>query len=199
LFLRIDVLLLQNYFLPPNYLEVLLKNVTGIQRRRLVNGEWCSAEGAVFDKWDSVFVTEMDYGKDDYTYIAAGVDWGFRHKSAIIVVGLHMDQKRIRIMDEFTCTGEYAEELVLNCIKMQEKWGIDEFYYDYANAELGKRMENAGLNTKMANKDIDIGLAVFNNYIQWKERIRMITVSTRCQQFIAEMGDYCYDKITENE
>lgn len=185
----------QNFFLPENYLKKQLASITGLQKRRLVKGEWCSAEGAVFDKWDTYYITKED--PSTFKYIVAGVDWGFKHKSAIMVVGLNEDNESIRILDEYTCSGEYSEEVVEMADQLQKKWNIDEFYYDHSNAELGKKLENAGLVTKKANKDIGLGLAIMNNYIRWKDHKRMMTVSPRCTEFIQEISGYAYDKKTQ--
>lgn len=48
----IQFLLEDNPGLEPDYVERLKRQYVGLWRRRYINGEWCMAEGAVFDMFD---------------------------------------------------------------------------------------------------------------------------------------------------
>jgi PBSX family phage terminase large subunit len=41
-----------NTFLDPDFITDLKKEYTGLWYRRFIDGEWCQAEGAVYDTWD---------------------------------------------------------------------------------------------------------------------------------------------------
>jgi PBSX family phage terminase large subunit len=66
-----------NPFLEKDYLETL-DALTGVQRRRMLLGEWCDNEGAVYDEFDESIhvIDEMPHGWQRWQFIR-GVDFGY--------------------------------------------------------------------------------------------------------------------------
>ncbi|GAA3441051.1 PBSX family phage terminase large subunit [Planomonospora venezuelensis] len=79
-----------NPALDPAYVTSLKQEYVGLWYRRFILGEWCLAEGAVFDMWDETrhVVTELP---PIVQWIAAGVDYGTVNPFAALMLGLGAD------------------------------------------------------------------------------------------------------------
>lgn len=80
-----------------------LSRMSGHRRRRLADGEWCAAEGQVYDNFDTarhVIQGSLEKREDGYWWVkresgedikilwfAAGVDWGFKSPGCLSVWG----------------------------------------------------------------------------------------------------------------
>lgn len=69
--------LYDNPFLTPEFVRKLERSYVGMFRRRYILGEWCMAEGAVYDSWDPDrhTIPRADIPALD-RWIGAGVDYG---------------------------------------------------------------------------------------------------------------------------
>lgn len=64
-------------FLSPEFIELLERSYTGMFRRRYILGEWCMAEGAIYDAWDPArHVLPFAVLPPMERWIGAGVDYG---------------------------------------------------------------------------------------------------------------------------
>ncbi|HEY9367555.1 PBSX family phage terminase large subunit [Streptomyces sp.] len=79
-----------NPSLEPDYVERLKKQYTGLWYRRFIQGEWCLAEGAVFDMWDPSrhIVAEVPAIR---RWIGVGVDYGTVNPFAALLLGMGVD------------------------------------------------------------------------------------------------------------
>ncbi len=77
-----------NIYLDPDYVSSLKMEYTGLWYRRFILGEWCQAEGAVYDMWDeSKHVIEELPDLPYQRFI--GVDYGTSNPTAFIDVAAH--------------------------------------------------------------------------------------------------------------
>lgn len=79
-----------NPFLPAEYVSDLKREYVGLWYRRFVRGEWCLAEGAVFDMWNPD-VMVVDVVPQIQRWIGLGVDYGNTNPFAALVLGLGTD------------------------------------------------------------------------------------------------------------
>ena len=79
-----------NPALDPQYVRDLKAEYTGLWYRRFINGEWCLAEGSVYDMWDEDrhVVSELPKGM---RWLSAGVDYGNVNPFAALLLGLGPD------------------------------------------------------------------------------------------------------------
>jgi PBSX family phage terminase large subunit len=77
-----------NPTLDPAYVEAIKAEFTGLWYRRMVLGEWCMAEGAIFDMWDPDRHV-VDELPPMWRWIALGVDYGTSNAFAGLLLGVH--------------------------------------------------------------------------------------------------------------
>lgn len=79
-----------NPALAPEYVKALKAEFVGLWYRRMVMGEWCLAEGAIYDMWDPDrhVVTDLPMMR---RWIGMGIDYGTTNPLSAIVLGLGVD------------------------------------------------------------------------------------------------------------
>lgn len=112
-------LLEDNLTLDPAFVEALKREYTGVWYRRYILGEWCIAEGAIWDTWDEVVhvVSEIPARRRLY----AAVDYGTNNPTVFLLVSEGRD-RRWCVEREYSWDGrekqrqktdsEYADDLV---------------------------------------------------------------------------------------
>jgi PBSX family phage terminase large subunit len=79
-----------NPSLPRSYIEETKKEHVGLWYRRLVLGDWCLAEGAVYEMFDPDRHV-VDILPDIRRWIALGIDYGTTNPFAGVLVGMGVD------------------------------------------------------------------------------------------------------------
>jgi hypothetical protein len=80
-----------NPSLEPAYLN-RLSRLTGVRRRRLYLGEWCSAEGQIFDNFDSErIICQPDALPKKFSWYMAGLDFGSNNPGCLLIAGFDSD------------------------------------------------------------------------------------------------------------
>jgi len=80
-----------NPSLEPAYLN-RLSRLTGVRRRRLYLGEWCSAEGQILDNFDSErHIVQPDALPAKFSWFMAGLDFGSNNPGCLLVAGFDSD------------------------------------------------------------------------------------------------------------
>lgn len=79
-----------NPTLDPAYVEAIKREYVGLWYRRFILGEWCLAEGAVFDMFDEDrhVVSELPAIN---RWLALGIDYGTRNATAALMLALGAD------------------------------------------------------------------------------------------------------------
>lgn len=82
------------------YIESL-DQLTGVRKRRLRFGEWCAAEGLVWENFDrNVHVVPAPTDYRQFKWFIAGMDWGYTDPGTIEVFGVDHD-RRIFLLEEY--------------------------------------------------------------------------------------------------
>lgn len=86
-----------------------LQKLSGVRRTRLLDGKWCTAEGAVWDTWDAS-VHMLDRPKDlkralGITWFVGAVDWGFSDPGVFQVWGIDAQKRAYRVAEWYTTSG----------------------------------------------------------------------------------------------
>ena len=93
----------------PEYLA-RLANLTGVRRRRLYLGEWCSAEGAVWENFDrDIHIIDVQAdrnGHPDYRALGlkdfiGSMDWGYSAPGVLQVWGRDGDKRMVRVAEVY--------------------------------------------------------------------------------------------------
>lgn len=92
-----------NPWLADDYVAALKTEYIGLWYKRMILGEWCMAEGAIYDMWDADRHI-IDVVPAIQRWIGVGVDYGDRHPFAALMLGLGEDRN-------LYVTGEYRHDI----------------------------------------------------------------------------------------
>ena len=98
-----------NLFLPDGYVQSLEASYDADWTRRYLKGEWFTMEGAIYSEFDRD-VHVGDFKDRMFTLYRAGLDYGFRNPSCLLVVGVDGDGNFYVVM-EFYKSGLTISEL----------------------------------------------------------------------------------------
>lgn len=92
-----------NPWLEADYIAALKTEYVGLWYKRMILGEWCMAEGAIYDMWnpDQHIISSIP---PIQRWIGVGVDYGDRHPFAALMLGLGEDRN-------LYLTGEYRHDI----------------------------------------------------------------------------------------
>ena len=120
-----------------------LSNLTGVRRKRLLEGIWATAEGAVYDMFDSaVHVKERNPAEMKSWYL--GMDEGYTNPAVIMLIGEDSDGRH-HIHREF-----YKRGQLQNVIVDQAK----DWYTEYKCSLVAVDAAAAGLIAELRNNGI---------------------------------------------
>jgi len=117
-----------------------LQRLSGVRRRRLLDGVWAAPEGLVYESFaDHILEAGEDFDLDKLPAkvrrVCAAVDWGW-HDPAAVVVAAECEDNVIYIIDEIYATELPTPELIKKCVRMVGRWNVDVWYADRARPDL---------------------------------------------------------------
>lgn len=152
-----------NDILSEEYKQSIKQSIPpGYRYDRDILGRWVGVEGMVYKQYDS----KRHIKAIEPTYInryVFGVDWGFRHRGAIVVLGISGQQYHVveviakdnLLIDDWVTEGHY----------IKEKYGNYPFYCDTAMPAYIEQFEREGLNAQYGNKSIIAGVEYVNRLL----------------------------------
>lgn len=177
---------------PAEYIDIL-NRMTGVQHKRLVEGLWVQAEGAVYDNFDqSIHVTERDGKEMQSWYIA--IDEGYTNPAVILLIGEDSDG-RWHVAREFYRSGVLQERVVGEVVNWMDEWSITFAAVDESAAGLIADLKNAGVPAQGAKGRVLDGIQAIQNRlkVQGDNRPRL-TVSSACPNLITEFESYVWKR-----
>lgn len=126
-----------------------LDKLTGVRRKRLRDGIWASADGAVFDNFDPLTdgTHVRKQNAENYKRFRLAMDEGYTNPAVILVIGEDNDGRR-HIFEEFYESGKLEAQVVKVAIRLAEKYNTKSVACDNAAAGLIAALRNAGLQVK---------------------------------------------------
>jgi len=76
-----------NIFLPPEFIEALMKEYVGLWFRRYILGEWCVAEGAIYDFFEEALHCGYKHPKAKWHMVS--IDYGTGNPSSFGLYGIN--------------------------------------------------------------------------------------------------------------
>jgi phage terminase large subunit len=123
-----------------------LEQLTGVRRKRLLEGIWATSEGAVYDMFDAaVHVKAQDPGKYKRWYL--GIDEGYTNPAVILLIGEDSDGRH-HIHHELYERGKLQEWIVARAGEWYTEFGCSFAAVDAAAAGLIADMRNNGMNAR---------------------------------------------------
>ena len=179
-----------NPFLPPDALKTL-EGLSGVQRRRLLKGEWCDNAGAVYDEFDEdvhVWRGAMPAGFDGWRK-CRGVDFGFTNPFVCLWCAIDGDGRLWLFKERYVC----GVTVRAHAVEIKKEPGRWEFTVADHDAEDRATLAESGIPTIAAKKDVSRGIKAV------KERLKVagdgrprLYVHESCKETIGEFFDYSW-------
>lgn len=169
----------------------ILSNLTGVRRKRLLEGVWATAEGAVYDMFDpSVHVCTRQDNEMQRWYLA--MDEGYTNPAVILLIGEDGDG-RLHIAREFYKRGVLQKDVVAAAGIWAREFNIVVAAVDQAAAGLVADLVDAGIPAQGFKGRVLDGITSVQGYlkIQGDNRPRL-TVDPVCVETINEFESYIW-------
>lgn len=183
-----------NPHLPPEYVQRIKRSYSGLWYRRYVDGEWCIAEGAIYDMWDPTkhVIAHADMPKMDRV-LSLGLDYGDTHATRGYLLGLGRDAKgtaRLYLTDEWApghmTVGGHSADLRRWLGTRAPEWA----YVDPAAASFKHQLFNDGMgNVANASNAVLDGIRTVSSLLATDR----LLVSDRCTNLIEKIPAYVWD------
>jgi PBSX family phage terminase large subunit len=188
---------------PPEYIQQL-QSLTGILKKRLVEGLWVQAEGVVYDNFspdENGNVTERaEY--DPSKPVIWGVDDGYAYGQGpgtlsyhprVILFAQETAQGGMIIFDEYYACQELGETSIENCLAKGYP-PPEQVYIDSSAAELRGRLWAKGYYVVPSTHEVVEGIKNVRRMICDGHGMRLLLINPRCKQVINELLNYQYDE-----
>ena len=147
-----------------------LKRMTGTRYRRGYLGEWCAAEGIVYDGYDpnrhDIDCLRGDFGSDTDWHLS--IDYGFTHPTSVGLWG-RTPQEHV-LFKEIYHTGLTVDDLIGQIDKMLRdndvsRSELSNIFCDH-DAEHNERMEREGFGITLADKEVLPGIDLVKQHLE---------------------------------
>jgi len=145
-----------------------LDALTGVRKRRLRYGEWCAAEGQVFEGFDSaVHIIERDH-LPIFRWYVAGVDWGFTKPGTISVWGVQGDGEMTQV-HEIYMTRRTIDWWIDKGKQLKSQYGDLPFICDPSEPAYIEQFRQAELDAQPGDNAILAGINAVNERLASKD------------------------------
>lgn len=149
-----------NTFLSERYKQNMKETTpSGMFYDRNIEGLWVMGEGAVYKDFNQNihYISREELSKVNMVKYIAGVDWGYEHFGAIVVIGID-DKGEYYLVEEVARQFEEIDFWLENALRIKEQYGNIRFYCDSARPEYVSKLKKNGLRAKKANKAVLSGI-----------------------------------------
>lgn len=182
--------LTDNTFLSERYInDIKATTGTGVFYNRDINGVWAAAEGVVYPDFDASvhYISADDMPQIEYHFV--GVDFGWQHYGAFVLMGKGVDGKNYLIREWSSKHRSIQQWINIARDEIIPKCGDCLFYCDSARPDLIDEMLNAGIRAVEARKDVLAGIAEVATEFKTKT---LYVVKENVNIFKDEIEKYCW-------
>lgn len=183
-----------NTFLDERYVRQIKETTpSGMFYDRGVEGLWVSGEGVVYPDFDRErhSITRADMQNLSFDRIFAGVDWGWEHWGAIVVIGVI--DKNYYIIEEHAAQHKHIDNWIEKARDITRRYGNISFYCDPARPEHVASFQEAGIRAYLANNRVLSGIEAIATLMK-NDRFRI--AYDECPRFRDEIYKYIWKKNT---
>ena len=181
--------LYDNTFLDDEYVKSIEASTpSGMFYDRDILGKWVAAEGVVYTD----FNREKHYIKDtegiQFKKFFAGVDYGWEHYGAIVVVGLDI-YNNYYLVEEHAHQHKDIDQWCSIGKDIIKRYGNINFYCDHARPDYVNKMRVAGIRAIEAKKDVTAGISEVATLFKTN---RLFIVESKAKKFNEEIYNYVW-------
>lgn len=188
--------LTDNPNLPKKYVESIKKEYSGLWYKRFIEGEWCAAQGVIYDRFDRTkhVLDIADNIKYDRIFCAA--DYGIMNPCVFGMIGVYKQNNQIKyhLIKEYYHSGrtarqktdiDYAEDFNIFCGGIKPEYII----IDPSASSLITLLRQKGYRVIPAKNDVMSGI----QYVSALLVKAKLSISPLCINTIREFESYCWD------
>lgn len=172
-----------------------LEKLTGVRYKRLRQGVWATAEGAVYDMFDHrVHVKERPDAEMKAWYLA--MDEGYTNPAVILLVGEDAD-KRLHVRREYYERGKLQSAVVAQAAEWVREMGVNLAAVDEAAAGLIADLRDNNVPAIASKGRVLDGIQSIQNRLRVQDDgLPRLTVDPSCVNTINEFESYVWKKTT---
>ena len=188
-----------NPYVDKDYKERIKNSLSGVFYKRNYLGEWCLAEGAIFDFFDrSLYVVNRPPLAADYWIV--GIDYGTNNPFSAVLVGVNcgrFSQSKPMMWAEREyywdskktgrqkTSGEFADDIK----SWLENYSIRGIYVDPSAAGFKLDLQRRGLHVVNADNDVSNGILKVTSDM----KAGRLLICSGCDNLIREIESYVWD------
>jgi len=168
-----------------------LERLTGVRRKRLLEGVWATAEGAVYDMFDPAAHVK-DRPLTDFKRFILACDEGYTNPAVILLIGIDPDG-RLHIAKEYYRRGVLQSNYISEVYTWWDDYNVESIAVDQAAAGLIADMQAQGLPAAGYKGRVLDGIQQVQNYLKVAgDGLPRLTVAPECVETINEFESYTW-------
>lgn len=180
-------------FFPKEFAQKEKQRLRPEEFARRYEGEFRRMEGLVYELPPEQIVKPVKGIIEKAEFVGAGIDWGFRNPTAILVGALY--DNVWYVIDDWKEAEKTTTEIIQVLKDKISEFRIQRVYPDPAEPDRIQELKNAGVSVANTNKDILGGISFIQQLIKEK---RFFVFNT-CQNFLDEINSYHYPEGQEGK
>lgn len=186
--------LTDNTFLTQRYIEnIIATTPSGMFTDRDIKGFWVTPEGIVYSDFNANIHYINDISNVKFTRYIAGVDWGYSHYGAIVVIGID-DKGNYYLIEEVAHQFKEIDFWVEQAKQIKHKYGNIPFYCDTARPEHIDRFKREYLKTIDADKSVLSGI---EEVAKLYKNNKLFILKPKVNRFSEEIFMYVWNRKTD--
>ena len=183
-----------NTYLDSDYIERIKAGYKGIFYKRYILGEWCVAEGAVYNMFlpDSHVISEGFPEKYDSYHV--GIDWGMSNATAFLLCGVKNNE--VFVIKEYYHTNRNNDAAQLDPNEYAEAFKdfvkgiyVDSILIDPSAKAFRTILQRKGYRLQSAANEVVPGITMVQLFLS-QNRLK---ISKNCPNLIREIQGYVWD------
>lgn len=185
-----------NPFLPPDYKDRLKQTNKGLYYKRYILGQWCQAEGAIYDFFEEELHT-LEKPPSYAKYYLVGIDYGTINPTAFSLIGVNDEMSPpIWLEKEYYYDSKKMgkqktdSEFALDLAKFIELCNVKKIYIDPSAASFKNELKRHQIKTHDANNDVIDGIRCVSSLMASQQ----FKICKECKNTIREIQSYVWDE-----
>jgi PBSX family phage terminase large subunit len=191
-----------NPYLEDSYKDRIKNSLSGVFYKRNYLGEWCLAEGSIFDFFDrSLHVVKRPPRAADYWIV--GVDYGTSNAFAAILIGVcvgRYTQEKPTLWAEKEYYWDYkkrgyqksSSEFADDLKRFIEPYSVTGVYVDPSAANFKLDLQRRGIHPVNAENDVNDGIIKVISYLKGDPKSGQVYICEECENLIREIEGYVW-------
>ena len=182
-----------NTFLNDEYIESIIASTpSGMFTDRDIYGNWVASEGVVYKDFNKNihYISKAEAKKKQYKKYFVGVDFGWEHYGAMVVVGKTTNDEYV-LLREYAYKHKHIDEWIDIANSIKKEYGNIFFYCDYSRPDYINKLASKGIKGINANKEVLQGISTISKLFKTN---KLFVVKENINLFNIEIYNYIWAK-----